>query len=101
MPSTSKTQQRFMGMVHATQKGYIKAPSPSIASTAKEMKPSDTTHFAKTKHKGLPEHVKKNKKTKEAFVQGFADRASYHGLTVQQTMQILKNSELSQLLQDE
>jgi hypothetical protein len=55
MPATSKKQQRFMGMVHAVQKGDMKAPSPEVAATAKNMKEQDVTDFAETKHKGLPE----------------------------------------------
>ena len=49
-------QQRFMGMVHATQKGE-KAPSKEVAKVAKTMKKSDAKDFAKTKHKGLPMKV--------------------------------------------
>ncbi len=56
--SVSKKQQRFMGMVHATQKGDIAAPSPEVAKVAKSMTKSDAKDFAKTKHKGLPEKVK-------------------------------------------
>lgn len=56
MPAQSKAQQRFMGMVHATQTGAIKAPSKEVAEAAKGMKPSSAKDFAKTKHTGLPEH---------------------------------------------
>jgi len=52
----SKAQQKFMGMVHATQKGE-KAPSEEVAKAAKGMSKSDAKDFAKTKHKGLPEKV--------------------------------------------
>ena len=52
----SVKQQRFMGMVHATQKGE-KAPSKEVAKVAKTMKKSDAKDFAKTKHKGLPMKV--------------------------------------------
>ena len=54
--STSKSQQKFMGMVHAAQKGE-KDASPKVAKVAKSMKKGDATDFAKTKHKGLPDHV--------------------------------------------
>ena len=37
MPSESKAQQRFMGMVHAVQKGEMKAPSRKIKETSEEM----------------------------------------------------------------
>ena len=57
----SKKQQRFMGMVRATQKGE-KAPSKEVGKVAKIMKKSDAEDFASTKHKGLPEKVGKKKK---------------------------------------
>jgi hypothetical protein len=65
--AVSKKQQRFMGMVHATQKGE-KAPSKEVAKTAKTMKKGDAEDFASTKHKGLPEKKKpedKKEKTEE------------------------------------
>jgi hypothetical protein len=54
--AVSKKQQKFMGMVHAAQKGE-KPTSPEVAKVAKTMKKSDVTDFAKTKHKGLPKKV--------------------------------------------
>jgi hypothetical protein len=68
--AVSKKQQRFMGMVHATQKGE-KAPSKEVAKVAKSMGKKDAEDFASTKHKGLPEKKKsddapKKKKTEEA-----------------------------------
>ena len=70
MPSVSRKQQRFMGMVHAAQKGKLKNASPEVKKVAKSIDPNDATHFAKTKHKGLPEKVKKRKKIHsfESFV---------------------------------
>lgn len=59
MPSKSKSQQRFMGMVHAAQKGDLKNPPKAIKDAAKSMKKKDAKDFASTKHKGLPEKVKK------------------------------------------
>lgn len=56
--AVSKAQQKFMGMVHAAQKGE-KAASPEVAKVAKSMKKKDAKDFAKTKHKGLPKKVKK------------------------------------------
>jgi hypothetical protein len=58
----SKKQQQLMGIVHAVQKGEMKSPSSKISKMANSMKPSDVTDFASTKHKGLPNHVKKDKK---------------------------------------
>jgi len=64
MPAKSKRQQRLMGMVRAVQKG-MKAPSKKIKDIAESMKPKATKEYAKTKHKGLPEKVKKKKKRKK------------------------------------
>jgi hypothetical protein len=57
MPSVSKAQQKFMGMVHATQKGDMDAPSKEVEKAADNMKKKDAKDFASTKHKGLPSHV--------------------------------------------
>ncbi len=62
--AVSKKQQKFMGMVHATQKGE-KAPSKEVAKVAKTMKKKDAEDFASTKHKGLPEKKKPEGKKKE------------------------------------
>lgn len=62
----SKAQQKFMGMVHAAQKGE-KPASKEVADVAKGMKKKDAKDFASTKHKGLPEKVKK--KTDESVEQ--------------------------------
>jgi hypothetical protein len=58
MPAQSKAQQRFMGMVHAAQKGETPS-SPEVAKVAKDMDKSDAKDFASTSHKGLPSRVKK------------------------------------------
>jgi hypothetical protein len=70
--AVSKKQQRFMGMVHAAQKGE-KPASKEVAKTAKGMGKKDAEDFAATKHKGLPEKAKsddapkkKKEKTQEA-----------------------------------
>ena len=61
MPSKSKAQQKFMGIVHAFNKGELKGSevSKQVKDVAKSMKKKDTKDFAKTKHKGLPNKVKK------------------------------------------
>jgi hypothetical protein len=56
--AVSKAQQKFMGMVHAAQKGK-KPASKVVADVAKSMGKKDAKDFAATKHKGLPEKVKK------------------------------------------
>ena len=61
----SKSQQRFMGMVRAAQKGEG-ASSPEVAKVAASMKKGDVKDFASTKHKGLPE----KKVKKESFESG-------------------------------
>ena len=70
--AVSKKQQRFMGMVHAAQKGE-KPASKEVAKVAKGMGKKDAEDFAATKHKGLPEKKKsddapkkKKEKTQEA-----------------------------------
>ena len=59
--AVSKKQQRFMGMVHAAQKGE-KPASKEVGKVAKTIKNKDAEDFAKTKHKGLPEKAKAKKK---------------------------------------
>ena len=58
MPAVSKAQQRFMGMVHATQKGDMENPSPEVSKAADSMSDKDAKDFASTSHKGLPNKVK-------------------------------------------
>lgn len=57
MPSKSKSQQRFFGMVDAYKKGKLKNASSNIKKAAKGMSTDDVKDFAETKHKGLPEKV--------------------------------------------
>tara|TARA_R110002020_G_scaffold65099_3_gene172122 strand:- start:688 stop:1281 length:594 start_codon:yes stop_codon:yes gene_type:complete len=61
MPSKSKAQQRFMGLVHAYKKGEVPTSkvSKSVKDAAKSMSKKDTEKYASTKHKGLPNKVKK------------------------------------------
>ena len=59
--SVSKAQQRFMGMAHAIQKGKkIPGASKVLKAAAKSMTKKAGHDFAATKHKGLPEKVKKD-----------------------------------------
>ena len=58
----SKAQQRFFGMVHAMQKGKkVPGASSELKGVAKDIGKKDAKDFAKTKHKGLPDHVEENK----------------------------------------
>ena len=100
MPSKSKKQQRFMGMVHAAQKGDLKDPSPEVKKAAKSMKKKDAEDFAATKHKGLPEKVKEtfvsptldsflNESMDDPSIENFIDALTislmeYKGLTDQE-----------------
>jgi hypothetical protein len=63
MPSQSKAQQRFMGMVHAAQKGDMENPSPEVSKAADSMSDKDAKDFASTSHKGLPD--KKDEQIKQ------------------------------------
>lgn len=62
--AVSKKQQRFMGMVHAAQKGK-KPASKAVADVAKEMPKKAAKDFASTRHEGLPEKKKPESKKKE------------------------------------
>ena len=64
MPSKSKQQQKFMGIVRAIQKGEAPAGKFSKAAqkAAKSMKKSSVRKYAKTKHDDLPKKVKEEKK---------------------------------------
>jgi len=63
--AVSKKQQKFMGMVHATQKGERPA-SGAVGKVAKSMGKKDAEDFASTKHKGLPEKKKPEVKKDDA-----------------------------------
>jgi len=72
--SVSKSQQRFFGMVRATQKGEMEKTSPEVSKAAASMSKSDVKDFAKTKHKGLPE----KKVKKESFESGVMKARRHH-----------------------
>ena len=65
MPAQSKAQQRFMGMVHAVQKGDMEAPSKEVEKAADSMTDKDAKDYASTSHKGLPNKKENMKITKE------------------------------------
>ncbi len=60
MPSKSKAQQRFMGLVHAYKKGEVPASkvSKAVKDAAKSMKKKSAKDFASTKHDDLPNKVR-------------------------------------------
>jgi hypothetical protein len=57
--AVSTAQQKFMGMVHAFQKGEMKDASPEVKKAAASMSDTEAEKFASTKHTGLPAHVAK------------------------------------------
>ena len=63
MPSVSKAQQRFFGVVKGIQKG--KSGEGKAKKAANTMSKKDVDDFASTKHKGLPNRVKKETKVRE------------------------------------
>jgi hypothetical protein len=73
--AVSQAQQKFMGMVHATQKGE-KPASKEVAKVAKDMPKKAAKDFAQTKHKGLPE-----KKQKGIFEAPPKDMDAHYALT--------------------
>lgn len=62
--AVSKSQQRFMGMVHAKKKGEMKDGSEKVEKAAASLTAKEAEKFASTKHKGLPE---KKKEVKEGM----------------------------------
>jgi hypothetical protein len=58
--AVSKAQQRFFGMVDAYKKGEMPDASQAIKKAADGMTKKQVKDFAKTKHKGLPNHVDEN-----------------------------------------
>jgi len=79
MPAQSKAQQRFMGMVHAVQKGDMEAPSKEIEKAADSMKKKDAKDFASTKHKGLPMYKEtiSKERLKELVKEVMVEEAEY------------------------
>tara|TARA_R100001509_G_scaffold87868_1_gene50105 strand:+ start:1696 stop:3570 length:1875 start_codon:yes stop_codon:yes gene_type:complete len=75
MPAKSKQQQKFMGIVHALNKGDVKPSdvTQSVRDVAKTIKKSDAKDFASTKHSGIP------KKVKEQILKAFKEYANKMG----------------------
>ena len=64
MPSVSKKQQRFFGIIRAIKKGVFKGEkTPEIQRVASSISDKDSKKMASTKHKGLPEKVKEELNT--------------------------------------
>jgi hypothetical protein len=91
MPSVSKAQQKFMGIVHAYKKGDIPASkvSKAVKDAAKSMKKKSAKDFAKTKHKGLPNKVRSENMNED----GHTDVASIERklkLIIQDSVDVIK-----------
>ena len=73
MPARSKSQQRLFGIVHAIQKGDLKAERfpKRIRDMARRVDPGDAADFASTKSKGLPEKKAASASADPMFVRGF------------------------------
>jgi hypothetical protein len=80
MPAQSKAQQRFMGMVHAVQKGDMEAPSKEVEKAADSMSDKAAKDFASTSHKGLPnkkENMITRDRLKEIVKEVMVEEAEY------------------------
>ena len=91
MPSVSKAQQKFMGIVHAYKKGEIPASkvSKAVKDAAKSMKKKSTKKMASTKHKGLPNKVRSENMNED----GHTDVASIERklkLIIQDSVDVIK-----------
>lgn len=54
MPSKSRQQRKFMGIVRAIQEGKMKGASKGAEKAAESMSKEDVKDYASTKEKGLP-----------------------------------------------
>ena len=80
MPSKSKQQQKFMGIVRAIQKGDEPASkfSKDAQDAADDMKKKDVEKFASTKHKGLPKKVEQALREKiRTMVEDYVESCGY------------------------
>ena len=75
MPSVSKKQQKFMGIVRAIQKGEADPSdfNKDAQDAAKKMKKTSVKKYAKTKHKGLPTK-KVNEQSWHKDFKGYSDK---------------------------
>ena len=55
--AVSKQQQKFFGMVRATQKGEMDNPSDEVQKAADSMTKKDVKKYASTKHSKLPDKI--------------------------------------------
>ncbi len=85
MPANSKSQQRFMGMVHKCKKTGD-CSSPEVSKAAESMTAKDAKSFASTKHDGLPNKVAESHLTFKEYLMEFdiGDRQLQQQVTQQQ-----------------
>jgi len=80
--AVSQQQQKFMGMVHAMQKGAkVKGASPELKKAAKGMSKKAAKDYASTKHKGLPKKVKESIELTEADLQSLIKKFGMAAVT--------------------
>ncbi len=92
MPAQSKAQQRFMGMVHAVQKGDMEAPSKEVEKAADSMSDKDAKDFASTSHKGLPDKVKEITIKEARGIKSIQNDYSKTIDAISQTLELYKKS---------
>jgi hypothetical protein len=92
MPAQSKAQQRFMGMVHAAQKGDLENPSKEVEKAADSMSDKDAKDFASTSHKGLPDKVKEIAIKEARGVKSIQNDYSKTVDAIEQTLELYKKS---------
>lgn len=80
MPATSKNQQIASAIARQAKEGKIPVSKLHGASKSmyESMSKEQLGHFAKTKRKGLPKHVKESEDA--AFVRGFMDKCAEYGV---------------------
>ena len=89
MPSTSKSQQRLMGMAYAAKKGELDSSKlgPSVKKLMESMSKKQLKDFAKTKHEGLPERKEsedKDPKVKKSRVTSSIKNAKSTAMNLKQ-----------------
>jgi hypothetical protein len=72
MPSRSRSQQKLFGLVRKCQ-NTGECSSPKVKKIADGIGEKDAEDFAKTKHKGLPDRVKKKKNSFKEWLQTKGD----------------------------
>lgn len=89
MPSKSKKQQKFFGMVHKCKKTG-ECASEKVKEVASKIKSKDAKDFASTKRKGLPEKVKKERL--KSYKEYLENEKIEETISLQQAKQGLYNS---------